>query len=52
MVMRCPMSQFGWLDASSSVAEASLSMGQSRNAPPEAVMMTRSTAAISSPTSA
>ncbi len=52
MVMRWPMSQFGCVAASSGVARASRSAGQSRNAPPEAVMITRSTAATSSPISA
>ncbi len=52
MVIRCPIAQFGCDEASARVAVASFSAGQSRNAPPEAVMITRSTARISSPASA
>jgi hypothetical protein len=52
MVIRCPIAQFGCDEASASVAVASFSAGQSRKAPPEAVMITRSTAFMSSPTSA
>ena len=49
MVILCPIAQFGCEDACSTVADASRSSGQSRNAPPEAVMVTCSTAAMSSP---
>ena len=52
MVIRWPMLQLGWVAASSGVAKAIRSSGQSRNAPPEAVIVTRSTAAASSPASA
>ena len=40
MVIRCPMAQLGWVDASATVAAASRSSGQSRKAPPDAVMVT------------
>ena len=43
MVIRWPMSQFGWVAASSGVARAIRSSGQSRKAPPEAVMVMCST---------
>jgi hypothetical protein len=52
MVIRCPIAQFGCASASVTVARASASSGQSRRAPPLAVRMIRSTAAMSSPTSA
>ena len=43
MVIRWPIDQFGWHDASATVAVANRSSGQSRNAPPDAVIVTRST---------
>ena len=52
MVIRWPIAQFGWASASLTVARANCSSGQSRNAPPLAVRMIRSTDAVSSPTSA
>ncbi len=52
MVIRWPITQLGWLSASCSVARARRETGQSRNGPPEAVMITRSTAEMSSPMSA
>ena len=52
MVIRWPIDQFGCATASASVAAAMPLGGQSRNGPPEAVRMIRSTAAMSSPASA
>jgi hypothetical protein len=50
--MRWPIVQLGWATACSGVAPRRRSSGQSRNGPPEAVRMTRSTEAGSSPVSA
>ena len=52
MEIRSPMSQFGCALASAGVTLAMRAIGQSRNGPPEAVRMIRSTSATLSPISA
>ena len=49
MVIFAPMFQVGWLRASATVAAWIRSAVHSRNGPPEAVMTTRRTSAMSQP---